>query len=171
MLALLASSIVLLQRTYNFGDRVQGLNRASSPANGVAETVGDAGVEYEIGADKSRVLGHDCSVGGLGSISSTFKSVSASLDITHQRHLMPGWGIGFWIHLGSCYGLKAPVQSVAMFWQQTWVTLADSIEALTTVCKYTALDHAGKGMDSIIVTIYHLKHNLQPGIIHLLCIY
>jgi hypothetical protein len=30
------------------GDGVQGLNSASSPANGVAVNVADAGIEYEI---------------------------------------------------------------------------------------------------------------------------
>lgn len=74
---------------------MRGLNRASSPANGVAANVGDAGVEYEIGADKSGVLGRDCDVGGPGGISSTFESVSTSLDITHRRRLMPG--LGHWI--------------------------------------------------------------------------
>ena len=70
---------------------MQGLNRASSLANGVAANIGDAGVKYKIGADKSGVLGRDCGVGGPSGISSTFESVSASLDITHRRCLMPGF--------------------------------------------------------------------------------
>jgi hypothetical protein len=61
---------------------VQGLNSASSPANGVATNVGDAGIKYEIEADRSGVLGHDCGGGRLGGISSTSKSVPASLGIT-----------------------------------------------------------------------------------------